>query len=120
MQQRLWEQDGGCMQIDKSVLVKMLLLTYMSQAATIPLAGLTAATALYHDPPLPETWQKCTKKKTLMIYEGSSAIVAFAIKLVADGYQYQGVNHFTVRERRTSERIGYKACDGRHPNAANG
>ncbi|KAK3113061.1 hypothetical protein LTR53_010018 [Teratosphaeriaceae sp. CCFEE 6253] len=52
-----------------------------AEAATIPLAALTAAIALYHNLGLPLPWQQAQGKIPLLIYGGSTAIGTFAIKL---------------------------------------
>ncbi|EAU32853.1 conserved hypothetical protein [Aspergillus terreus NIH2624] len=49
--------------------------------ATIPLAGLTAVIALYHHLALPFPWRPATTATPLVIYGGSTAVGAFAIKL---------------------------------------
>lgn len=51
------------------------------QAVTVPLAGLTAALALYHNLSLPLPWAGNTSRIPLLIYGGSSATGSFAIKL---------------------------------------
>lgn len=54
----------------------------MDQAATIPLAVLTAAFGLFHTLGLPSPWQRIPSGKIpLVIYGASSAVGAFAIKL---------------------------------------
>lgn len=52
-----------------------------AEAATIPLAGLTAVIALYHHLALPFPWRPATTAIPLVIYGGSTAVGAFAIKL---------------------------------------
>ncbi|KAH8799140.1 chaperonin 10-like protein [Xylogone sp. PMI_703] len=51
------------------------------EAASIPLAALTAAVALYHNLKLPRPWEGSKTKLPLIIYGGSTALGAFAIKL---------------------------------------
>jgi hypothetical protein len=51
------------------------------EAATIPLAGMTAALGLYQRLELPLPFQPATEPIPLVIYGGSSAVGAFAIKL---------------------------------------
>ncbi|KIW15246.1 hypothetical protein PV08_05291 [Exophiala spinifera] len=51
------------------------------EAATIPLAALTASVALYHNLRLPYPWEQSTKRTPVLIYGGTSAIGTFAIKL---------------------------------------
>ncbi|MCJ1311695.1 hypothetical protein MMC25_005368 [Agyrium rufum] len=51
------------------------------EAATIPLACMTAAVGLYKQLSLPEPWQPTLKPLPILIYGGSSAVGAFAIKL---------------------------------------
>ena len=55
--------------------------TIHSEAATIPLAALTASLALYRTLNLPQPWSPASSKTPLLIYGGSSAVGAFAIKL---------------------------------------
>lgn len=50
------------------------------QAATLPLAAMTAAVGLYLNLGLPEPWRPTTDKTPLIVYGGSSAVGAFAIK----------------------------------------
>ncbi|KAF4923489.1 Trans-enoyl reductase fsr4 [Colletotrichum viniferum] len=52
------------------------------EAATVPLAAYTAATALFHSLQLPSPWDRSREKKSpLIIYGVSSAIGAFGVKL---------------------------------------
>lgn len=51
------------------------------EAATIPLAGMTAAVGLYQKLGLPLPWYPAQKRLPLVIYGASSAVGAFAIKL---------------------------------------
>lgn len=51
------------------------------QAATIPLAAMTSAVALYQHLRLPPPWQPTTTPTPLIIYGGASAIGAYAIQL---------------------------------------
>ena len=51
------------------------------EAATIPLAALTASLALYRTLDLPQPWCPASTSTPLLIYGGSSAVGAFAIKL---------------------------------------
>ncbi|KAI9041115.1 zinc-binding alcohol dehydrogenase family protein [Aspergillus affinis] len=52
------------------------------EAATIPLAGLTAVIALYHHLALPFPWKPAEEAIPCVIYGGSTAVGAFAIKLL--------------------------------------
>ncbi|KAJ3178107.1 hypothetical protein HDU85_005631 [Gaertneriomyces sp. JEL0708] len=54
--------------------------TSYEEAATIPLAAMTAAIGMYLCLPLPEPWKDNQKKIPLVIYGGASAVGAFAIK----------------------------------------
>ncbi|OJJ80820.1 zinc-binding alcohol dehydrogenase family protein [Aspergillus glaucus CBS 516.65] len=51
------------------------------EAATIPLAGLTAVVALYHHLALPFPWAPAKNATPLVVYGASTAVGAFAIKL---------------------------------------
>ncbi|KAJ4123160.1 hypothetical protein NW768_009688 [Fusarium equiseti] len=51
------------------------------EAATIPLAALTAAVSLFHHLRLPAPWAPAVKPTPLLIYGASSAVGSFAIKL---------------------------------------
>ena len=51
------------------------------EAATIPLAAMTAALGLYQELRLPLPWLPATKPTPLIVYGGSSGVGAFAIKL---------------------------------------
>ncbi|KAK2024578.1 alcohol dehydrogenase GroES-like domain-containing protein [Colletotrichum zoysiae] len=52
------------------------------EAATVPLAAYTAATALFHSLELPSPWDRSRAKKTpVVIYGASTAIGAFGVKL---------------------------------------
>jgi len=55
--------------------------TTFEEAATIPLAAMTAAVGLYLRLGLPEPWVATTTPTPLVIYGGSSAVGAFTIKL---------------------------------------
>ncbi|RDL41809.1 uncharacterized protein BP5553_01788 [Venustampulla echinocandica] len=56
--------------------------TSFEEGSTIPLAAMTAALALYFRLGLPEPWKEATASPTpLIVYGGSSAVGAFAIKL---------------------------------------
>ncbi|KAL4888921.1 chaperonin 10-like protein [Aspergillus ambiguus] len=55
--------------------------TSFEEAATIPLAGLTAVVALYHHLALPFPWRPAKANIPLVIYGGSTAVGSFAIKL---------------------------------------
>ncbi|MCJ1467845.1 hypothetical protein MMC07_006470 [Pseudocyphellaria aurata] len=57
--------------------------TSFEEAATIPLAALTASLALYRTLALPQPWSPAESPIPLLIYGGSSAVGAFAIKLAA-------------------------------------
>jgi NADPH:quinone reductase len=52
-----------------------------TEAATVPLAGLTASLALYQRLALPLPWNAALRSVPLVIYGGSTAVGAFAIKL---------------------------------------
>ncbi|KAK3073562.1 hypothetical protein LTR53_004755 [Teratosphaeriaceae sp. CCFEE 6253] len=64
----------------------LLIKVSFEEGATIPLACLTAAIALYHNLRLPPPWQKCSKKTPLLIYGGSTATGAFGIKLARQSH----------------------------------
>jgi NADPH2:quinone reductase len=51
------------------------------EAATIPLAALTAATALFRNLKLPTPWLPATTTTPLLIYGASSSVGSYAIKL---------------------------------------
>jgi NADPH2:quinone reductase len=53
----------------------------MLQAATIPLAAMTAALALYKRMDLPPPWRPAINPIPLIIYGGAGAVGSFAIKL---------------------------------------
>ncbi|KAG4435461.1 hypothetical protein IFR05_009063 [Cadophora sp. M221] len=55
--------------------------TSFEEGATIPLAALTAAVVLYHELAIPYPWTPATTSIPLVIYGGSTAVGAFAIKL---------------------------------------
>jgi len=57
--------------------------TSFEEGATIPLAAMTAAVGLYRTKNLglPQPWDPATEKTPLVVYGGSSAVGAFAIKL---------------------------------------
>lgn len=55
-------------------------LTYLPEAATIPLAAMTAALGLYQVLRLPLPWAPADKPTPLVVYGGASAVGAFAIK----------------------------------------
>ena len=52
-----------------------------SEAATIPLAAITASLALYRTLSLPQPWTPASSSTPLLIYGASSAVGAFAVKL---------------------------------------
>ena len=52
-----------------------------SEAATLPLAFMTSAVGLYYQLRLPAPWTPTETRTPLIIYGGSSAVGAFAIKL---------------------------------------
>ena len=52
-----------------------------SEAATLPLCFMTSAVGLYYDLRLPSPWTPTDVRTPLVIYGGSSAVGAFAIKL---------------------------------------
>ena len=52
-----------------------------TEAATIPLAAMTSAEALFRTLALPGPWAPATTSTSLLVYGGSSAVGAFAIKL---------------------------------------
>ncbi|KAL4863311.1 hypothetical protein BDV12DRAFT_206655 [Aspergillus spectabilis] len=58
--------------------------TSFEEAATLPLAALTAAASLYANHRLPFTWRPATHPTPLIIYGGSTAVGAFAIKLACN------------------------------------
>lgn len=51
------------------------------EAATIPLAGMTAALGLYQRLGLPVPWFPAQKRLPLVVYGAASAVGAFAVKL---------------------------------------
>ena len=53
----------------------------MRQAATIPLAAMTAALGLYQRLGLPPPWSSATEQLPLIIYGGAGAVESYAIKL---------------------------------------
>ncbi|KAI9716470.1 MAG: hypothetical protein M1812_005365 [Candelaria pacifica] len=55
--------------------------TTFEEAATIPLAAMTAAIALYQNLQLPEPWRPTKNPLPLVIYGASTAVGSFAIKL---------------------------------------
>ncbi|RMJ26963.1 hypothetical protein PHISP_02151 [Aspergillus sp. HF37] len=55
--------------------------TSFEEAATIPLAAMTAALGLHQRLELPLPWNPATKPIPLVVYGGSTAVGAFAIKL---------------------------------------
>ncbi|KAJ5573915.1 uncharacterized protein N7459_008342 [Penicillium hispanicum] len=55
--------------------------TSFEEAATIPLAAMTAALALYQRLRLPLPWSPASEALPLVIYGGATAVGAFAIKL---------------------------------------
>lgn len=55
--------------------------TTFEEAATIPLAAMTAAVGLYMRLGLPEPWQPAKEPLPLVVYGASSAVGAYAIKL---------------------------------------
>ena len=55
--------------------------TSFEEAATIPLAAMTAALGLYQKLRLPLPWQPATEPLPLIVYGGASAVGAFGIKL---------------------------------------
>ncbi|KAJ6091549.1 hypothetical protein N7467_003518 [Penicillium canescens] len=54
--------------------------TSFEEAATIPLAAMTAALGLYQELKLPLPWSPAEKPTPLVVYGGASAVGAFAIK----------------------------------------
>lgn len=54
--------------------------TSYEEAATIPLAAMTAAVGLYLELRLPEPWKADQERRPLIIYGGSGAVGAFCIK----------------------------------------
>lgn len=54
--------------------------TSYEEAATIPLAAMTAAVGLYLELGLPEPWKADQEKRPLIVYGGSGAVGAFCIK----------------------------------------
>lgn len=61
----------------------MLISRLAIEAATLPLAFMTAALGLYYNLRLPLPWHPSTTPTPLIIYGGASAVGAFAIKLAA-------------------------------------
>ena len=57
--------------------------TKSTEAATIPLAGITAAVALYRNLELPPPWTPASTPTPLVIYGVSSAVGSFALKFGA-------------------------------------
>lgn len=57
------------------------MLTQSIEAATIPLAAMTAALGLYQELKLPYPWSPATEPTPLVVYGGASAVGSFAIKL---------------------------------------
>lgn len=57
------------------------LLTHPTEASTIPFTALTASLALYHMLNLPPPWSPTSTPIPLLLYGGSTAVGAFAIKL---------------------------------------
>ncbi|KAI5821399.1 chaperonin 10-like protein [Pyronema omphalodes] len=55
--------------------------TSFEEASTFPLAAMTAALGLYQELGLPAPWKPATTSTPLIVYGGSSAVGAFAIKL---------------------------------------
>ncbi|KAJ0419676.1 chaperonin 10-like protein [Aspergillus carlsbadensis] len=55
--------------------------TSFEEAATVPLAGMTAALGLYQRLRLPLPWNPTTEPLALIIYGGATAVGAFTIKL---------------------------------------
>ncbi|KAL3449162.1 chaperonin 10-like protein [Aspergillus insuetus] len=55
--------------------------TSFEEAATIPLAAMTAAVGLYQHLRLPLPWSPASEPLSLIIYGGATAVGAFAIKL---------------------------------------
>lgn len=53
------------------------------EAATIPLAGMTAALGMYQRLKLPLPWLPAQERLPLVVYSASSAVGAFAVKLAA-------------------------------------
>ncbi|KAL5119399.1 hypothetical protein ACEQ8H_002668 [Pleosporales sp. CAS-2024a] len=51
------------------------------QAATLPLAAMTAAIGLHQRLGLPEPWKPATQRTPLVVYGGASAVGAYVIKL---------------------------------------
>ncbi|KAL2676488.1 hypothetical protein Neosp_010246 [[Neocosmospora] mangrovei] len=51
------------------------------EAATIPLAGMTAALGIYQRLNLPVPWNPATKSTPFIVYGGATAVGAFAVKL---------------------------------------
>ncbi|KAE8143716.1 hypothetical protein BDV38DRAFT_231971 [Aspergillus pseudotamarii] len=55
--------------------------TSFEEAATVPLAAMTSAIGLFQELNLPLPWNPATESLPLVVYGGSSAVGAFAIKL---------------------------------------
>lgn len=59
-------------------------LTHIAEAATIPLAALTAAVSLYAHHRLPVPWAPALKPIPLIVYGASGAVGSYAIKLACN------------------------------------
>ncbi|PGH20813.1 hypothetical protein AJ80_03440 [Polytolypa hystricis UAMH7299] len=57
--------------------------TSFEEAATIPLAAMTAALGLFFDLQLPSPWTPASKPTPLIVYGGASTVGSFAIKLAS-------------------------------------
>ncbi|PSN65148.1 GroES-like protein [Corynespora cassiicola Philippines] len=57
--------------------------TSFEDAATVPLAAMTAAIGLHHRLRLPQPWTPATEPIPLVVYGGASAVGAFAIKIAS-------------------------------------
>ncbi|KAH8819314.1 chaperonin 10-like protein [Xylogone sp. PMI_703] len=53
------------------------------EAATVPLAAITACLGLYHRLPLPYPWDALDKARPLIIWGAASAVGAYAVKLAS-------------------------------------
>lgn len=59
----------------------MCVINGVTEAATIPLAAMTAALGVYQRLGLPLPWKPATERTPLIVYGGATAVGAFAIKL---------------------------------------
>jgi NADPH2:quinone reductase len=83
---RMWDPHGGfaeCAIAPTSTTFRLSPNTTFEEGATIPLAAMTTALALYQHLKIPPPWNPVPKgeKFPLLIYGGASAVGAFALKL---------------------------------------